>query len=56
MTDTRIIRKERRLASPPEGMRQAWVEWQVVRGRKVLSRHDTEAQAVAAKKAMERLP
>ena len=34
--------RERRLASPPEGMRQSWAEWQVCQGRRVLSRHDTE--------------
>lgn len=41
----RIIEKQRRCASPREGMRQSWTEWQVVDGRRVLSRHDTEKQA-----------
>ncbi len=38
----------RRNASPKDGLRQIWDEWQVCDGRKVISRHDTEAQAQRA--------
>lgn len=44
----KIREKIRRCASPKDGLRQKWTEWQVVEGRKVLSRHDTEAQAQTA--------
>lgn len=44
----RVVEKQRRYASPREGERQAWTEWQVLDGRKVLSRHDTERQAITA--------
>lgn len=49
MTATRLtIRsRERRQASLREGLRQAWTEWQVVDGRRVVSRHDFEHQAIA---------
>lgn len=41
-----IIRLRRRsLASPKRGMKSAWDEWQVVEGRRVVSRHDSERQA-----------
>ena len=49
----RVICKERRCASPREGLRQSWTEWQVVEGRRVVSRHDTERQALDA---MAKLP
>jgi hypothetical protein len=39
--------RERRKASPREGERQAWIEWQVIQQRRVVSRHDTKEQAVA---------
>ena len=43
------IRERHRVnASPREGERQSWVEWQVVEGRKVLSRHDFKEQAERA--------
>lgn len=44
----RVVEKQRRLASPRDGERQSWTEWQVLDGRKVLSRHDTQRQAIAA--------
>ena len=48
MTTRLTIRdRERRLASPPAGTRQAWVEWQVLDGRRVVSRHDVRSQAEA---------
>ncbi|MDU4254529.1 hypothetical protein [Pseudomonas sp.] len=37
--------RTRRQASPPRGMKSAWEEWQVVDGKRVVSRHDTERQA-----------
>lgn len=40
-----IRMRERRQASPREGMRQIWTEWQVCQGRRVLGRFDTEGQA-----------
>lgn len=39
--------RERVQASPKEGLRQSWTEYQVVEGRRVLSRHDSEEQAKA---------
>ena len=47
--ELKIVRKVRRRASPPEGMKQEWIEWQIVQVRTVVSRHDTEAQAFATK-------
>lgn len=44
----RVVEKQRRLASPREGTRQAWTEWQVVLGQRVISRHDTREQAILA--------
>jgi hypothetical protein len=41
----RIRRREMRKASPKEGMRNKWTEYQVLDGRRVVSRHDTEEQA-----------
>lgn len=41
-----VIRKRRRsLASPKRGMKNGWDEWQVVDGRRIVSRHDSELQA-----------
>lgn len=40
-----IRMRTRRQASPPRGMKSAWEEWQVVDGKRVVSRHDTERQA-----------
>jgi hypothetical protein len=45
MTDLKIRLRERVLASPRDGERQSWTEYQVVQGRRVISRHDTEDQA-----------
>lgn len=40
------IRERRRVqASPPPNHRQEWYEWQVVWGRRVVSRHDIRKQA-----------
>jgi hypothetical protein len=47
MATLKIRLRERRNASPKDGCRQAWDEWQVVDGRKILSRHDLESQAKA---------
>lgn len=44
----RVVEKQRRRASPRDGHKQAWTEWQVIDGRKVLSRHDTHRQAMDA--------
>lgn len=44
----KIRERERRQASPPGGAdmhRQAWTEFQVVDGRKVIGRHDFRHQA-----------
>lgn len=38
--------QNRRQASPPAGMRAEWTEYQVMEGRKILSRHDFQEQAV----------
>lgn len=46
-TNLRIRRRERINASPKEGLRQAWTEYQVLDGRRIVSRHDTEEQARA---------
>jgi hypothetical protein len=46
---TKKIRyRERRNASPKEGHRQAWDEWQVTDGKKVIGRYDLLSQATAA--------
>lgn len=42
----KIRYRERICASPKEGHRQSWGEYQVVEGRKVIARFDLEAQAV----------
>ena len=49
MANTRLkIRlRDRVQSSPREGLSQAWSEWQVVDGNKVISRHDFEHQAIA---------
>jgi hypothetical protein len=44
----RVVEAERTNASPREGERQNWSEYQVVHGRRVVSRHDTRKQAYAA--------
>lgn len=44
MTYTIRIRT-RRLASPPEGLRQEWDEAQVLDGRKIVARFDIREQA-----------
>lgn len=41
----KIVCQDRRLASPPQGQKQAWTEYQVKEGRKVISRWDTQDQA-----------
>ena len=43
----KIRYRQRRLSSPPEGMKQYWDEWQVVQRQRVLSRHDTLEDAKA---------
>ncbi len=46
---TKTLRFRRRTnASPKEGRRQAWEEWQVVDGRKVIGRYDLRSQALKA--------
>lgn len=58
MTNARaftIRERTRRNASPPEGQRQAWIEWQVCQGHTILSRHDTYDQAERALDAWLRL-
>ena len=45
MSNFIIRRRERRCASPKEGLRQVWEEVQIVDGRKILFRCDTEEQA-----------
>jgi len=45
MSDYVIRFRRLRNASPKRGMKSAWDEWQVVDGRRVVSRHDTEKQA-----------
>lgn len=45
MSDYVIRMRRRQLASPKRGMKSAWDEWQVVDGRRVVSRHDSEQQA-----------
>ena len=45
MKALKIRERERVQASPPPGHRQSWTEWQVVQGRKVISRHDFKEQA-----------
>ncbi len=42
----KIRRRNRWLASPPEGLRQDWTEWQVCQGRRVVMRGDTEDQCM----------
>ncbi len=44
----KIRYRERHNASPKEGHRQAWDEYQVLDGRKIIGRYDTEAQAKKA--------
>ena len=41
-----IRKRDRIQSSPKEGLRQAWTEYQVVSGRRILSRHDSEGQAL----------
>lgn len=41
-----IRERHRRCASPKEGMRQAWDEVQVLRGRRVIFRCDIQSQAI----------
>lgn len=43
-----VRRRERVESSPKAGLDQAWTEWQVVDGRRVISRHGTEAEAIKA--------
>jgi hypothetical protein len=51
------IRLRRRVqASPPPGLRSAWDEWQVLDGRRIVSRHDMEHQAQAWIAAQEQPP
>lgn len=45
MVQGKIRRRERIDSSPPSGMSQEWVEWQVVVGRKVYYRGGTEKEA-----------
>lgn len=40
-----IRERDRRCASPKDGLRQAWSEVQVVEGRKVVARFDLRYQA-----------
>lgn len=40
-----IRKRQLRNASPKRGMKSAWEEWQVLDGRRIVSRHDTEKQA-----------
>lgn len=43
---TYTIRPRKRTESSPQrGLKSSWVEWQVVQGRRVVYRADTEAQA-----------
>jgi hypothetical protein len=43
-----VIRKRDRVeASPKDGLRQGWTEYQVVLGRKVVARFDLQRQAEA---------
>lgn len=41
-----VIQRDRIQASPPEGMRQDWTEYQVKLGRRVLARFDFLDRAV----------
>lgn len=50
-----IRERHRVCSSPPEGQRQSWVEWQVVTGRTVMSRHGTESEAEATRVRLEAL-
>jgi hypothetical protein len=43
-----VRERHRRGGRPREGLDYTWTEWQVVSGRRVVSRHDFEHQAVAA--------
>lgn len=47
MTSLRVVEKHRRCASPREGNKQSWWEYQVKDGRRVLSRHDVREHAEA---------
>lgn len=47
-THAKIRERDRYVASPKEGEKGAWTEYQLVAGRKVLSRHDTLKQAQEA--------
>lgn len=41
----RIVKRDRLQATPPPGLRQSWTEWQILEGRRVISRHGTMAEA-----------
>ncbi len=45
MTKFTIRRRERVDSSPPEGMAQEWVEYQVLDGRKIVARCGSEEEA-----------
>jgi len=44
----RVVEVERRQASPPPGMPQEWIEFQVRQGRRVVSRHRRRVEAFDA--------
>jgi hypothetical protein len=48
----KIRYRVRRLASPPEGRKQEWGEYQVVHGRNIVGRFDTLSQAEELMKAL----
>lgn len=47
-----IRERTRTTASPKPGMRSQWTEYQVVNGRKIVSRHDMFKHALRAAQAL----
>ena len=43
--ELRIRERQRIQASPPRGMHQDWMEYQILGGRKVISRHGSREEA-----------
>lgn len=47
----KVIERERVQGSPPAGLDQTWIEYQVKVGRVILSRHERRAEAKVAAEA-----
>jgi hypothetical protein len=46
-TRLKTRKRDRFQASPPRGLKQEWTEWQVIDGRRVVARFDTDSEADA---------